>query len=73
MAYFWIYWLGGCAATTVVFFLATLSKDVQLIRRLKKKKTDLLLNFSLLVLSLSSLSLVIYLFVLLKDQIGLIG
>ncbi|WP_346190157.1 hypothetical protein [Enterococcus haemoperoxidus] len=42
-------------------------------RRLKLSKSNLVINFSLLLLTLSSLILIIYLFVLLKEQIKLLG
>ncbi|WP_430602051.1 hypothetical protein IGJ02_002260 [Enterococcus sp. DIV0724b] len=71
--YLWVYILGGIATSSLLYFLATLSKDVFLVRKLKKKRKDLALNFSLLALSIVSLSLIIYLFILLKDQIKLIG
>ncbi|EOL50920.1 hypothetical protein [Enterococcus caccae] len=71
--YLWIYILGGIASASLIFFLVTLSRDVFLARKLKKKKFDLAVNFSLLVVSIASLGLIIYLFVLLKDQIKLIG
>ncbi|WP_086315451.1 hypothetical protein A5821_002936 [Enterococcus sp. 7F3_DIV0205] len=71
--YLWIYILGGIASTSLLFFLVTLSRDVFLVRKLRKKKLDLVFNFSLLAVSIASLGLIIYLFVLLKDQIKLIG
>ncbi|WP_207695808.1 hypothetical protein DOK67_0001478 [Enterococcus sp. DIV0212c] len=71
--YLWIYILGGIASASLIFFLVTLSRDVFLARKLKKKKLDLTVNFTLLVVSIASLALIIYLFVLLKDQIKLIG
>ncbi|EOI00809.1 hypothetical protein UAW_00076 [Enterococcus haemoperoxidus ATCC BAA-382] len=71
--YLWIYILGGIASVSLIFFLVTLSRDVFLARKLKKKKLDLAVNFTLLAVSITSLTLIIYLFVLLKDQIRLIG
>lgn len=71
--YLWIYILGGIASASLLFFLATLSKDVFLVRKLRKKRLDLAINFGLLAVSITSLTLIIYLFVLLKDQIKLIG
>ncbi|MBO0439835.1 hypothetical protein [Candidatus Enterococcus ikei] len=71
--YLWIYILGGIASASLLFFLVTLSRDVFLVRKLRKKKLDLAFNFSLLAVSITSLGLIIYLFVLLKDQIKLIG
>ncbi|WP_242700672.1 hypothetical protein DOK67_0001462 [Enterococcus sp. DIV0212c] len=71
--YLWIYLLGGVASVSLLFFLITLSKDVFLARKLRKKKLDLFFNFTLLAVSITSISLIIYLFTLLKDQIKLIG
>ncbi|MEI5993504.1 hypothetical protein [Candidatus Enterococcus mansonii] len=71
--YLWIYILGGITSVSLLFFLVTLSRDVFLVRRLRKKKGELVFNFSLLVVSITSLALIIYLFILLKDQIKLIG
>lgn len=70
--YLWIYILGGIASVTLINFLITLSRDVFLVRKLKLKKTNLVVNFCLLLLTLASLALIIYLFVLLKDQIKLL-
>ncbi|OEG09655.1 hypothetical protein BCR21_15040 [Enterococcus ureasiticus] len=73
MSFLWVYILCGIGVTSIVFFLLTLSRDVFLIKRLKKKKQFLLLNFSFLVFTFISVTLVIYLLVLLKDQIQLLG
>ncbi|MGX7243619.1 hypothetical protein ACWOC1_02080 [Enterococcus quebecensis] len=73
MDYLWVYILGGITSSSLLFFLVTLSRDVFLVRKLRKKRLDLAINFSLLIVSIASLSLIIYLFVLLKDQIKLIG
>ncbi|EOL49878.1 hypothetical protein [Enterococcus caccae] len=71
--YLWVYILGGIVASSLLFFLVTLSRDVFLVRKLRKKRHELVFNFSLLAVSITSLALIIYLFVLLKDQIKLIG
>ncbi|MGX7244557.1 hypothetical protein ACWOC1_06880 [Enterococcus quebecensis] len=71
--YLWIYILGGLTSVSLLFFLLTLSRDVFLVRKLRKKKEELAVNFSLLAVSITSLALIIYLFILLKDQIKLIG
>lgn len=71
--YLWVFILAGVSSISLIAFITTLSRDVFLIRRLKLKKSKLTLNFSFLLLSLGSLSLIIYLFILLKEQIGLIG
>jgi len=71
--YLWVFILAGIASVSLVFFIATLSRDVFLARRLKFKKSNLVLNFGFILMSLGSLALIIYLFTLLKEQIGLIG
>lgn len=71
--YLWVFILAGIASVSLLFFIVTLSRDVFLARRLKLKKSNLVLNFSFLTMSLGSLIMIIYLFMLLKEQIGLIG
>ncbi|ALS36832.1 hypothetical protein ABID30_001969 [Enterococcus rotai] len=71
--YLWVFILAGIASVSLLFFIVTLSRDVFLARRLKLKKSNLVLNFSFLAMSLGSLIMIIYLFMLLKEQIGLIG
>ncbi|EOH92906.1 hypothetical protein UAW_02947 [Enterococcus haemoperoxidus ATCC BAA-382] len=71
--YLWMYILGAISFVTLVYFLMSFSRDVFLMRRLKLSKSNLVINFSLLLLTLSSLILIIYLFVLLKEQIKLLG
>ncbi|MGM0218050.1 hypothetical protein IGI43_001150 [Enterococcus sp. AZ126] len=71
--YLWMYILGAISFITLVYFLMSFSRDVFLIRRLKLSKSNLAINFSLLLLTLISLILIIYLFVLLKEQIKLLG
>ena len=70
--YLWMFILGGIAIMSLVFFLMTLSRDVFLMKRLRKKKQSLGLNFALLFITLTSLGLIAYLFVLLRDQIELL-
>ena len=70
--YLWMFILGGIAIVSLVFFLMTLSRDVFLMKRLRKKKQSLGLNFALLFITLTSLGLIAYLFVLLRDQIELL-
>ncbi len=71
--YLWMYVLGIISFVTLVYFLMTFSRDLFLVRRLKVGKASLVFNFSLLLLTLISLILIIYLFVLLKEQIKLLG
>lgn len=73
MNFLWLYILGGTSVLALLIFLTTFSKDVFLVKRLKKKKRTLWLNGSFLAITFISITLVIYLFVLLKDQIQLIG
>ncbi|WP_348921152.1 hypothetical protein [Enterococcus rotai] len=70
--YLWLFILGGVAVVSLIFFLMMLSRDAFLIRNLKKKKGQLFLNFSLLIITLSSLGIIVYLFTLLKEQIELL-
>ena len=71
--YLWMYILGAISFVTLVYFLMSFSRDIFLVRRLKLNKSSLVINFSLLLITLSSLILIIYLFVLLKEQIKLLG
>ncbi|MGM0218748.1 hypothetical protein IGI43_001858 [Enterococcus sp. AZ126] len=71
--YLWMYILGAISFITLVYFLMSFSRDIFLVRRLKLNKSSLVINFSLLLITLISLILVIYLFVLLKEQIKLLG
>ncbi|OTN89026.1 hypothetical protein A5819_001518 [Enterococcus sp. 7E2_DIV0204] len=73
MNFLWIYILGGTSILTLLIFLVTFSKDVFLVKRLKKRKRSLWLNGSFLAITFISISLVIYLFILLRDQIQLLG
>lgn len=70
--YIWLFILGGIAMIALIFFLMTFSKDMFLIKKLKKTKKNLILNFSLIITTLTCLGLVIYLFTLLKEQINLL-
>lgn len=69
MNYLWVYILSSITGISLLCFILTFSKDLYLTKKLKKSKKSLILNFSLLIISFISISLVIYLFVLLKDQI----
>ncbi|MBO0437448.1 hypothetical protein [Vagococcus fluvialis] len=69
MNYLWVYILSSITGISLLCFILTFSKDLYLTKKLKKSKKSLILNFSLLIISFVSISLVIYLFVLLKDQI----
>ena len=70
--YLWIFVLGGIAIVSLLIFLMTLARDAFLLKKLRKKKQGLLLNFGLLFITLTSLGLITYLFTLLRDQIELL-
>lgn len=71
--YLWVFVLGGVALVSLFFFLLTLTRDANLVRSLKKKKTALLLNFSLFIIAIISSGLIVYLFLELKRQIDILG
>ncbi|MET3562932.1 hypothetical protein ABID30_002023 [Enterococcus rotai] len=72
MDYLWLFILGGIAILSLLIFLITLSRDTFLMKKLRKKKTNFILNFSLLFTTLTCLGLIVYLFTLLKEQIELL-
>ena len=53
-------------------FLGTISKSTRLIKKLHLSKISLILNFMLLIISLVDIGLIIYVFILVKDQINLL-
>lgn len=72
MDYLWMFFLGGIAVLSLVIFLITLSRDTFLVKKLKQKKSVLSVNFSLLLITLSSLGIIVYLFNLLRTQIEIL-
>ena len=68
--YVWIFILGGIALVSTGVFLGTISKSSMLIKKLRIPKRHLILNFMLLVATLVDISLIIYVFVLVKNQIS---
>lgn len=71
--YLWVFILAGVALVSLFFFLLTLTQDINIIKVLKKKKTALVLNFSLFIITIVSSGLIIYLFYELKRQIDILG
>lgn len=69
--YLWVFILSAIALISAGLFLATISKTTMLIKRLKLPKINLVLNFILLLISLLDIGLIIYVFILVKDQINL--
>lgn len=72
ITYLWMFILSGVAIVSLIIFLLTLSRDTFLIKKLKLKKQNFLLNFSLLFITLTCLGMITYLFTLLKNQIELL-
>ncbi|WP_375179513.1 hypothetical protein [Enterococcus rotai] len=71
--YLWVYILGAIAMISFLWFVITLSRDIFLVKKLKVKKMNFILNFSLMLVSLTSVGLIIYLFALLKEQIKVLS
>lgn len=72
MDYIWLFILGGIAAISLLIFLVTLSRDTFLIKKLKKSNIYFSVNFSLLLVTLGSLGMIVYLFNILREQIELL-
>lgn len=70
--YLWLILLSIISFCALITFLVTFSRDSFLIKRLKKSKKNILVNFLLLGVTLESLGLIIYLFSILKDQIEIL-
>lgn len=71
--YLWVFVLSIIALFSAGMFLGTISKSSVLVKKLKLPKSKLLLNFVLLLISLVNIGLIVYVFVLVKDQISLLG
>lgn len=69
--YTWVFILAGISLVALITFLVSISQDLNLVKKLKKRKSSLILNFSMLVTSLVSIGFIIYLFLELKRQIDL--
>lgn len=71
--YLWVFVLSGVCLLSLVLFLLSITKDVPLIKKLKKKKSVLVLNITLLLISVGSVGLIVNLFLELKRQIDVLG
>lgn len=69
--YTWVFILAGISLVALITFLVSISQDLNLVKKLKKRKSSLILNFSMLVTSLVSIGFIICLFLELKRQIDL--
>lgn len=67
--YLWVFIIGAIAFISLFFFIVSFSRDLFLVKKLKKKKQVLSINFLLLVGSVVDVSLIIYLFIMVKNQI----
>ncbi|MFW8053949.1 hypothetical protein [Vagococcus fluvialis] len=70
--YLWVFILSIIALFSAGVFLGTISKSSGLVKKLKLPKSRLLLNFVLLIISLVNIGLIVYVFILVKDQISLL-
>ncbi|WP_314060962.1 hypothetical protein [uncultured Vagococcus sp.] len=71
--YTWIYLLGFGGIMSLGLFLLSLNRDNVLMKRLKLKKSKIIVNWLLLVMSLVCFGLAIYLFIYLQKQLNLFG
>ena len=71
--YLWVFVLSGVCLLSLVLFLLSITKDVPLIKKLKKKKSVLVLNITLLLISVGSVGLIVNLLLELKRQIEVLG
>lgn len=70
--YLWVFILSGIALISIFYFLLTLNRDLSLAKQIKKKSKVLVVNFILLLISIVSTGLIIYLFLELKRQIDIL-
>ncbi|MFZ6625771.1 hypothetical protein ACOXU5_08775 [Vagococcus fluvialis] len=70
--YLWVFILSAIGLFSAGIFLGTISKSTRLIKKLHLSKISLILNFMLLIISLVDIGLIIYVFILVKDQINLL-
>ena len=68
--YLWVFVLAGIALVSLLFFIISFSRDLFLVKKLKKNKGILAMNFILLASSVVDIGLIIYLFILVKKQIN---
>ncbi|WP_207695944.1 hypothetical protein DOK67_0001098 [Enterococcus sp. DIV0212c] len=72
MQYIWLYILGGACVLLLFLFFLNLATNVSLVKKLNLKRKNLILDGSLLMCSLVSGGLFIYLFLILKDQLNVL-
>ncbi|OEG11033.1 hypothetical protein BCR21_12180 [Enterococcus ureasiticus] len=70
-AYTWLYLLGACSAISLGLFLFSLNRDNILLKKLKLKKSKILVNWLLLAMSIICFLLLIYVFMYIQKQINI--
>ncbi|WYK00175.1 hypothetical protein A5821_001269 [Enterococcus sp. 7F3_DIV0205] len=69
--YLWLYILGACGTISLGMFLFSLNRDSILLKKLKLKKTKILVNWLLLAVSIICFLLMIYAFIYIQKQINI--
>lgn len=68
--YLWVFILSIIAILSSGMFLGTISKSSMLVKKLKFSRANLLINFTLLITSLVNIGLIVYVFLLVREQIS---
>lgn len=71
--YYWIAGIGVIGLIDLIGFCAFTIRDLRLIRLLRKKKATFLVNSGLLILSILCFSLMVVMFLSLKEQVMLLS
>lgn len=71
--YIWIIVLGVLSIASLVLFVLTITRTTVSIKKLRLKKYQLVWNIFLLVLALADISVIIYVFLLIKEQINILS
>lgn len=69
--YIWLYILGACGTISLGMFLFSLNRDSILVKKLKLKKSKILVNWLLLAVSIISFFLLVYVFIYIQKQINI--
>ena len=67
--YLWIIVAGSFAVFAFLFFIMTISSSTSLIKKLRLKKANILLNVAILLIGLGNIGIMIYLFQDIRTQI----
>ncbi|MBO0441567.1 hypothetical protein [Candidatus Enterococcus ikei] len=69
--YIWLYILGVCGTISLGMFLFSLNRDSILLKKLKLKKSKIVVNWLLLVVSIICFLLMIYAYIYIQKQINI--